>query len=151
MTSPAFKCQPLCTLEQNASHLVQPFTLALVSVLQLREGVWSTRTSFLTFPFLFLFLFLFLPLLQEFTFILMISLTYFTFHMFYLGTSMPRSRLSVLPPRHPQDKVALSQTMCSLSPGLKVQIVFGNWFNPSGQSQILPQFFLPIVIYFRAT
>lgn len=102
-------------------------------------------------PFPFLFLFLFLPLLQEFTFILMISLVYFTFHMFYLGTSMLRSRLSFFPPDIPQDNVALSQTMCSLSPGPKVQIVFGNWFNSDGQSQILPQFFLPIVIYFRAT
>lgn len=147
MTSPAFKCQPLCTLEPNASHLVQPFTLALISVLQLGEEV----DLFPNIPFPFLFLFLFLPLLQEFTFILRISLVYFTFHMFYLGTSMPRSRLSFSPPRHPQDKVVLSQTMCSLSPGPKVQIVFGNWFNSDGQSQILPQFFLPIVIYFRAT
>lgn len=56
---------------------------------------WSTWTSFLTF--LFLYLFFFLPLLQEFTFILMISLVHFTFHVFYLETPMPRSRLSSFP------------------------------------------------------
>lgn len=77
-------------------------------------------------PFSLPFFFLFLPLLQEFTFILMISLVHFTFHVFYLETPMPRSRLSFLfsSPRHPQDKAALSQTMCSLSPGPKVQIFF---------------------------